>query len=50
MDDIAFLALAELLGTKLWTGDKKLLKGLVKKGFSNFTTTEELYQLRLLLE
>lgn len=50
MNDIAFLALAELLGAKLWTGDKELLKGLVKKGFLNFTTTEELYQLRLLLE
>jgi predicted nucleic acid-binding protein len=50
MNDIAFLALAELMGAKLWTGDKELLKGLVKKGFLNFTTTEELYQLRLLLE
>lgn len=50
MNDIAFLALSELLGSKIWTGDKELVKGLVKKGFSNFTTTEELYQLRQLLE
>lgn len=50
MNDIAFLALSELLGAKLWTGDKELVKGLVKKGFSNFITTEELYQLRQLLE
>lgn len=50
MNDVAFLALTELLGAKLWTGDKVLLKGLVKKGFSNFSTTEELFQLRLLME
>lgn len=50
MNDIAFLALTELLGAKIWTGDKELMKGLVKKGFSNFTTTEELFQLRQLLE
>ena len=50
MNDIAFLALTTLLGEKLWTGDKELLKGLAKKGFKDFTTTEELYQLRLLLE
>jgi len=50
MNDIAFLALTGLLGAKLWTGDKELLKGLVKKGFRDFTTTEELYQLRILLE
>lgn len=50
MNDIAFLALAEYLGVKLWTGDKELVKGLVKKGFYNFTATVELYQLRLLLE
>ena len=50
MNDIAFLALSELLVSILWTGDKELVKGLVKKGFSNFITTEELYQLRHLLE
>lgn len=50
MNDIAFLALTELLGAKIWTGDKRLLKGLLKKGFHDFTTTEELFQLRSLLE
>lgn len=49
MNDIAFIALSELLGAKLWTGDKVLMKGLVKKGYMNFATTEELYHLRTLL-
>lgn len=40
MNDIAFLALTKLFGVKIWTGDKELMKGLVKKGFRNFTTTE----------
>jgi len=31
-DDTPFIALAIELGTKLWTGDKVLLNGLVKKG------------------
>lgn len=50
MNDIAFLALWGLLGGKLWAGDKELLKGLAKKGFTDFITTEELVKLRALLE
>lgn len=50
MDDIAFLALNEFLSVKLWTGDKELMKGLAKKGYTNFITTEELFNLRSLLE
>lgn len=50
MNDIAFLALAEFLGVKLWTGDRALIKGLAKKGYTNFITTEELYNLRSILE
>ncbi|MEZ4830240.1 MAG: PIN domain-containing protein [Bacteroidia bacterium] len=50
MNDISFLALSEFLGAKLWTGDKELMKGLAKKGYINFITTEELYNLRSLLE
>ncbi len=45
MDDIAFVALAEFLDAQLWTGDKKLLKGLVNRGFLRGMTTEELYSL-----
>ena len=50
MNDIAFVALAEFMGIKLWTGDKELMKGLVKKGYTNFITTDEVYKLRSLLE
>lgn len=50
MNDIAFLALSQFLEAKLWTGDKQLIKGLAKKGFTDFTRTEELYQLRMLME
>ena len=49
-DDVAFVALTEFLGAKLWTGDKALIKGLAKKGYTNFITTDELYKLRSLLE
>lgn len=49
MDDVAFVALAEFLGIKLWTGDRELMKGLARKGFTHFITTEELYKLRDLL-
>jgi predicted nucleic acid-binding protein len=50
MNDIAFVALSEFLGIKLWTGDRLLMKGLAKKGYTNFITTNELYNLRSLLE
>ena len=50
MDDIAFVTLSEFLSIKLWTGDKELMKGLAKKGYTNFVTTDELYNLRTLLE
>jgi predicted nucleic acid-binding protein len=50
MDDIAFLALTEFLSVKLWTGDKELMKGLAKRGYTNFITTESIFNLRSLLE
>ncbi|MFN0173230.1 MAG: PIN domain-containing protein [Saprospiraceae bacterium] len=50
MNDIAFVTLAEFLGIKLWTGDRELMRGLAKKGYTNFITTDELYKLRTLLE
>ena len=50
MNDIAFVTLSEFLDIKLWTGDKELMKGLAKKGYTNFITTDELYNLRTLLE
>ena len=50
MGDIAFVALAEFQGIKLWTGDRELMRGLARKGYTNFITTDELYKLRTLLE
>jgi predicted nucleic acid-binding protein len=49
MNDIAFVALSEFLEAKLWTGDKELIKGLAKKGYTNFLTTDEIYRLRSFL-
>lgn len=34
------------LKCKIWSGDKELIKGLTKKGFTNFVTTNELFELR----
>lgn len=46
MDDIAYVALSLYLGIQLWTGDKLLIAGLAKKGFTNFITTQDMLQLR----
>jgi predicted nucleic acid-binding protein len=45
MDDIAFVVLAKYLDAQLWTGDKKLLKGLTSMGFTKGVTTEYMYNL-----
>jgi predicted nucleic acid-binding protein len=45
MDDIAFVVLAEYLDAQLWTGDKKLLKGLISMGFTKGVTTDDVYNL-----
>jgi predicted nucleic acid-binding protein len=47
MDDIAFVALAEYLDCQLWTGDKRLLQGIQKRGYRKGITTDELYQIWL---
>ncbi len=44
VDDSVFIAFAEFLNAKLWTGDKKLINGLLKKGFKRLLTTEELFR------
>ncbi len=44
-DDILFVALAKYIGGKLWTGDKKLIKGLRSKGFTQIITTQQILQL-----
>jgi len=44
INDTAFVAVNELIKGKLWTGDIKLIKGLIEKGYTNLIRTEELYQ------
>ena len=46
-EDTLFVALTNHLKSKLWTGDKKLIKGLRERSFNKTVTTEELYQLFL---
>ncbi len=44
--DIQYIAFSKHFRSKVWTGDKELKKGLKKKGFTNFITTEGLWRLR----
>jgi predicted nucleic acid-binding protein len=44
--DIQYLAYSRHFKCKLWTGDKKLYKGLSRKGVKNIITTDELFRLR----
>lgn len=43
--DLLFIALSLQTGYKLWTGDKKLIKGLRKKGYKGLVSTVELIDL-----
>jgi predicted nucleic acid-binding protein len=47
IDDIAFVVLAEYIDAKLWTGDKKLLSGIFKKGFQRGINTDDVYALKI---
>lgn len=42
VDDTLFIALAIAMGGLLWTGDKKLYKGVRKIGFINIINTDDL--------
>jgi predicted nucleic acid-binding protein len=44
-DDCEFVALTDHIIGKLWSGDKQLVKGLLKKNWNNFISTEELYEI-----
>ncbi|WP_179020820.1 PIN domain-containing protein [Winogradskyella forsetii] len=44
--DAPFIAMALALDAPLWTGDKKLIKGLSKKGIDWVLTTDILTQIR----
>lgn len=44
--DIQYVAYAKQFKCKIWSGDKKLFKGLKEKGFVNMVTTEDVFELR----
>ena len=44
IDDTEFVALTTHIRGKLWSGDKKLQTGLIKKGWNKFVSTDELYK------
>lgn len=44
--DISYIAFSEQFKAKVWSGDKALIKGLANKGFTNFISTNELWDLR----
>ncbi len=44
--DIQYVAYARQFKCKIWSGDKKLFKGLKAKGFVNIITTNDLFELR----
>ncbi|MBX3164044.1 MAG: DNA-binding protein [Bacteroidetes bacterium] len=44
IDDTEFVALTEHIKGKLWSGDKELKKGLAKKEWHKFISSEELFQ------
>ncbi len=43
--DTHYIAYARQFRCKIWSGDKALMRGLEKKGFHSFISTNELYQL-----
>lgn len=44
--DVSYIAFSRQFKAKIWSGDKSLIKGLAKKGFANFISTNELWDLR----
>lgn len=44
LDDIPFVAFSLYLKSKLWTGDKKLIKGLKDNGFNKIVKTNDLFE------
>lgn len=43
--DVHYVAYAKHFKCKIWSGDKVLMRGLEKKEFHNFISTNELYKL-----
>ncbi len=47
INDSMFMALNNHLSSHFWTGDKKLLTGLKKKGYSKILNSDELFEIFL---
>ena len=43
--DIHYIAYSKHFRCKIWSGDKALIKGLAKRNFTKFVTTDELFAL-----
>ena len=43
IDDTPFVAINDYLRGKLWTGDKRLINGLIAKRYRRIVTTNDLY-------
>lgn len=46
LDDIHYVAYAKQFKCKIWSGYKKLIKGLKAKGFVNIFTTDDVFEIR----
>lgn len=44
VDDVPFVAFSKYLNCKLWTGDKKLIKGLKQQAYTKVITTDDLFR------
>lgn len=44
-NDTHYVAYAKHFRCKIWSGDKVLMRGLEKKGFNNFISTNDLYSM-----
>ncbi|NBC82734.1 MAG: hypothetical protein GVY19_05060 [Bacteroidetes bacterium] len=47
IDDCEFIALTDHIKGKFWSGDKRLIKGLLTKKWDKFIGTEDIYKLIL---
>jgi len=45
-DDVAFLAASKHMNEDLWTGDKRLSKGLISKGYPKVLSTSQVLEIR----
>ena len=44
-NDIQYVAFAKHFNCKIWSGDKTLMNGLIKKGFHQVISTNDLHKL-----